>query len=128
MSNDNLYQLIYKLADRGLGKSLAGEGTQESRSVALLLSAVDNLSTAAELDSSLFQGVQRAIDELRMLIDTKSGHQGVKKEGGDPTIKEEGKKKPFEKGEKQPFKKGEKVEKEEEEDDEEEEEGGVESG
>lgn len=91
MAKSDLYEMIYKLADRGFNKALAGEGSQESRAVALILSAVDQLATAATLDQSMFQSIQQAIDVLRQKVEENSGKQkkgdllfgGDGREGGD---------------------------------------------
>jgi hypothetical protein len=86
----DLYEMIYKLADRGFNKALAGEGSQESRAVALLLSAIDQLATAATLDPSISQSVKEAIEIIRMRVEEQSGKKKSPdeskdwmKEGGD---------------------------------------------
>jgi hypothetical protein len=71
----DLYEMIYKLAERGLNKSLAGEGSQESRAVALILSAVDQLATAAAMDETMSPSIQQAIDVLRVKIEETGGKQ-----------------------------------------------------
>jgi hypothetical protein len=75
MAKSDLYEMIYKLAERGLNKSLAGEGTQESRAVALILSAVDQLATAATMDETMSPSIQQAIDVLRQQIEVSGGKQ-----------------------------------------------------
>jgi len=83
-----IHEMIYQLAERGLGKSLAGEGSQESRAVALILSAIDQLATAAELDPSMFQSTQQAIDTLRKQIEIQSGKKSPLDEKPLPQNKE----------------------------------------
>ena len=75
MAEDRLYQMIYKLAEQGLGRSLGGEGTPTSRAVGLILSAVDQLSTAATLDQAMSGSIQQAIDVLRQKVEEQSGGQ-----------------------------------------------------
>lgn len=75
---NDTYQMMMKLAERGLGKSFGREGSEESRSVALILTAIDQLALASQLDPSFFQATQKAIDVLRQHIEGEA--KGEKKE------------------------------------------------
>lgn len=77
------YALITELAKRALAKNLGGEGSQESRVAALLLSAVDQIATAAQIDSSLFQLSQKITDEVRLHLEGQSVDRGGLKWRGD---------------------------------------------
>jgi len=95
MASDDISGLIYKLAERGFGNTIGGEGSKEGRSIALLLSAVDQLSMAAQIDPTLFEAVQKAIDELRQIVEQKSDtttppNETKKHGGGWGEEKEEG--------------------------------------
>ena len=77
MPKDELFGMMMKLAERGLGKSSAGEGSPAARSVALLLTAIDNLSTAQQIDPDMSQSIQKAIDDLRVGIEGRVPKQEV---------------------------------------------------
>lgn len=75
MARGDLFGMIYNLAERGLNRSLAGEGSQESRVVALILSAIDQLATAASMDATLSPSINQAIDVLRQKVEENSGRK-----------------------------------------------------
>jgi len=100
MAKDELFGMMMKLAERGLGKSSVGEGSPAARSVALLLTAIDNLSTAQQIDPEMSHSIQKAIDDLRMgiegrvpkqeVFDYESETKGKKDEDGEEEDDDEG--------------------------------------
>jgi len=80
----DLYGMMMKLAERALGKSLSGEGSQESRSIALILSAIDQLSTAAQLDRRMAQSIDQAIEVLRQKVEEQASVNSPRQQSPQP--------------------------------------------
>lgn len=89
MGND-LYGMMMTLANRGIGKALGGEGNPESRAVALILTAVDQLATAGQLDQSLRTGIDKAIQAVKDVIEGKVDDGRKQEQGGEREQKDEG--------------------------------------
>ncbi len=76
MRDEKISTLIMKLAERGISSNIAfGEGSPESRAAGLIMSAIDQLMTAAQLHPQFFYHVHHAIDILRRGVESLSRTQ-----------------------------------------------------